>query len=73
VTAYVKAKEAGVVRPVAEEELVAEGFRRLFLKPGADRYSDFIKLLGSGKLALELMEEKTNEGERTRKKRVLRV
>jgi hypothetical protein len=56
------------VRPVAEEELVAEGLRRLFLKPGADHYSDFIKLLGSGKLALELMEEKTNEEERTRKK-----
>jgi len=68
ITACDNAKGAGVVRPVAEEELVAEGLRRLFLKPGADHYSDFIKLLGSGKLALELMEEKTNEGERTRKK-----
>jgi hypothetical protein len=35
-TAYDYAKKAGVERPVAVEELVAETLRRLFLKPGAD-------------------------------------
>jgi hypothetical protein len=65
--AHSEAERAKVKRPVAVDELVAEGLRRLFLKPGADHYSDFIKLLGSGKLALKL-EEKTNEEERTRKK-----
>jgi hypothetical protein len=68
ITAYKEAEKAGVERPVTVEELVAEALRRLFLKPGADHYRDFIKLLGSGKLALEPMEEKTNEEERTRKK-----
>ncbi len=63
-----KAKRAKAERPAVLEEMVAEALRRLFLKPGADHYSDFIKLLGSGKLVLELMEEKTNEEERTRKK-----
>ncbi len=58
-TAYKDAKKAKVERPAAVEELVAEGLRRLFLKPGADRHSDFIKLLGSSKLALELEEAKT--------------
>jgi len=38
-TAYVKAERAGVERPAAVEELVAEALRRLFLKPGADHYS----------------------------------
>jgi hypothetical protein len=52
-TAYDKAKKAEVVRPVAAEELVAEALRRLFLKPGADHHSDFIKELEKGsKLAL---------------------
>ncbi len=52
-TAYEKAERAGVVRPVAVEELVAEALRRLFLKPGADHHSDFIKELEKGsKLAL---------------------
>ncbi len=58
-TAYLKAEGAKVERPAAVEEMVAEALRRLFLKPGADRYRDFIKLLGSGKLALEL--EKKNK------------
>jgi hypothetical protein len=58
-TAYLKAERAKVVRPAAVEEMVAEALRRLFLKPGADHYSDFIKLLGGGKLALEL--EKKNK------------
>jgi hypothetical protein len=60
-TAYFKAEGAKVERPVAVEEMVAEALRRLFLKPGADYHSDFIKLLGSGKLALELVEEKTGK------------
>ena len=56
-TAYDKAKKARAERRVAVEELVAEALRRLFLKPGADRHSRFVELLGSGKLAL--MSEKT--------------
>jgi hypothetical protein len=59
ITAYSEAEKAKAERSAAVEELVAEGLRRLFLKPGADHHSDFIKLLGSGKLALELEEEKT--------------
>ena len=57
-TAYLKAKGAKVERPVAVGEVVAEALRRLFLKPGADYHSDFIKLLGSGMMALELEEKK---------------
>jgi hypothetical protein len=54
-TAYVKAERAEVKRPVAVEEMVAEALRRLFLKPGADHYSDFIEELAKvGKLALIL-------------------
>ncbi len=60
-TAYNKAEKAGVERPVAVEELVAEALRRLFLKPGTDHHSNFIKLLGSSMLALELEEKKTKE------------
>jgi hypothetical protein len=55
--AYEKAKKAGVVRPVAVEELVAEALRRLFLKPGADHYRGFVELLRSGKLALMLKDK----------------
>jgi hypothetical protein len=57
-TAYEKAERAGVERPVAVEEMVAEALRRLFLKPGADRYRGFVELLGSGRLAL-MLEDKT--------------
>jgi len=54
-TAYVKAERAEVKRPVAVEEMLAEALRRLFLKPGADHYSDFIEELAKvGKLALIL-------------------
>ena len=61
-TAYGRAKKAGVERLVAVEEMVAEALRRLFLKPGADRYSRFVEeLTKGGKLALELVEEKTKE------------
>ena len=52
-TAYNRAKKAGVERPVTVEEMLAEALRRLFLKPGADYYSRFVKqLTKSGKLAL---------------------
>jgi hypothetical protein len=57
ITAYDKAEKAKVERPVAVEESVAEGLRRLFLKPGADRYRGLVELLRSGKLALILERE----------------
>jgi hypothetical protein len=41
------------------EEMVAEAFRRLFLKPGADHLHRFVELLGSGKLALTPEEAKS--------------
>jgi len=66
-TAYGRAKKAGVERLVAVEEMVAEALRRLFLKPGADRYRRFVEELAKGgRLALELVEEKTNEEEKTK-------
>ncbi len=46
-------------RPAAVEEMAAEALRRLFLKPGADHHRGFVELLGSGKLALKPVEEKT--------------
>jgi DUF971 family protein len=61
ITAYDKAEKARAERRVAVEELVAEAFRRLFLKPGADYNRGFVELLGNGRLALELVEEKTKE------------
>jgi hypothetical protein len=61
-TAYNRAKKAGVERPAAVEELVAEALRRLFLKPGADRHRGFVEeLVRGGRLALELVEEKTKK------------
>jgi len=58
-TAYEKAERAGVERPVAVEELVAEAFRRLFLKPGADHHRGFVEeLTKGGRLAL-MLEDKT--------------
>jgi hypothetical protein len=52
-TAYNKAVRAEAERPAAVEEMVAEALRRLFLKPGADHHSDFVKELEKGgKLAL---------------------
>jgi hypothetical protein len=54
-TAYLKAERAKAEKPVTVEELVAEALRRLFLKPGADRYRGFVEeLTKSGKLALML-------------------
>jgi Fe2+ transport system protein FeoA len=57
-TAYDNAKRAKAERPVAVEEMITEALRRLFLKPGADRYRGFVELLGNGKLAL-MLEDKT--------------
>jgi hypothetical protein len=57
-TAYLKAERAKVERPAAVEEMLAEGLRRLFLKPGADHYSRFVEeLIKSGKLALMFEKE----------------
>ncbi|MFZ8807971.1 MAG: hypothetical protein ACO2PN_07680, partial [Pyrobaculum sp.] len=57
-TAYKDAEKAGVVRPMAVEEMAAEAFRRLFLKPGADHYHSFVEeLVKGGKLALMLERE----------------
>jgi hypothetical protein len=48
-----------VERPAAVEELVAEAFRRLFLKPGFEHHSGLVEELAKGgRLALEL-ENKT--------------
>jgi hypothetical protein len=50
--------KAKAERPATVEEMVAEALRRLFLKPGADHYSRFIKeLKEGGKLALMLENE----------------
>jgi hypothetical protein len=58
ITAYNETIKAKVERPVAVEEMVAEGLRRLFLKPGADHYSRFVEeLTKGGKLALMLEKE----------------
>jgi hypothetical protein len=63
-TAYQNAKKAKAEKPVAVEEMLAEALRRLFLKPGADRYRGFVEeLTKGGKLALELVKEKTKETE----------
>jgi len=59
-TAYKEAEKAGVEWLAAVEEMVAEAFRRLFLKPGADRYRGFVEeLTKGGKLAL--MFDRENE------------
>ena len=61
-TAYQNAKKAGMERPAAVEELVAEALRRLFLKPGAEYYRGLVEELAKGgRLALELEKEKTKE------------
>jgi hypothetical protein len=58
ITAYEKAERAGVERPVTVEEMLAEAFRRLFLKPGADYHRRFVEeLTKGGKLALMLENE----------------
>jgi len=63
-TAYNEAEKAKAEKPAAVEEMVAEAFRRLFLKPGADRHRGFVEeLVKGGKLALELEEKKTKKTE----------
>jgi hypothetical protein len=58
ITAYIKAKKARAGRPAAVEEMVAEALRRLFLKPGADRYRGFVEeLTKGGRLALMFEKE----------------
>jgi hypothetical protein len=57
-TAHREAEKAKVEKPVTVEELVAETFRRLFLKPGVEHYSRFVKeLTKGGKPALGLEKE----------------
>jgi len=57
-TAYNKAIKASAEKPAAVEELVAEGLRRLFLKPGAVHYRGFVEeLTKGGRLALTLEKE----------------
>jgi hypothetical protein len=57
-TAHREAEKAKVEKPVTVEELVAETFRRLFLKPGVEHYSRFVEeLTKGGKLALGLEKE----------------
>jgi hypothetical protein len=58
--AYKDAEKTKVERPAAVEEMVAEAFRRLFLKPGADYYRGFVEELTKGG-RLALMFEKENE------------
>jgi hypothetical protein len=53
ITAYNETIKAKAEKPAEVEEMVAEGLRRLFLKPGADHYSRFVEeLTTGGKLAL---------------------
>ncbi len=57
-TAYNKAKDKGG-KASSSGVVDDRGLCCLFLKLGVDHHSDFIKLLGSGKLAPELEEGKT--------------
>jgi hypothetical protein len=59
ITAYRYAEKAGVERPAAVEELVAEAFRRLFLKHGADHHSRLIEELTKGGRLVLMLEDKT--------------
>jgi hypothetical protein len=63
-TAYDKAKKARAEKPATVEELAAEAFRRLFLKPGVDHYSRFVEELAKGG-RLALMLEKKAKSEKT--------
>jgi hypothetical protein len=64
-TAYLKAEKASAEKPVAVEEMTAEGLSRLFLKPGADHHHSFVEeLTKGGKLAL-MLEKKTKDKEKT--------
>jgi len=66
ITAYKNAEKTKAERPAAVEGMIAEALRRLFLRPGADRYRGFVDMLTKGGgLALEL--EKTEKGTDTKK------
>jgi hypothetical protein len=56
-TAYDKAERAKAEADATVEGMVAEALRRLFLKPGADYYRGFVKLLEGSGLALRLERE----------------
>jgi hypothetical protein len=57
-TAYKNAEKTKAEGAAAVEEMVAEALRRLFLRPGRDRYSGLVEELAKGgKLALELERE----------------
>jgi Arc/MetJ family transcription regulator len=54
-SAYIKAGRAKAEGAVTVEGMIAEALRRLFLKPGAEYYHDFVrKLLERDRLELEL-------------------
>jgi hypothetical protein len=58
ITAYIKAMKARAGRSAEVEEMAAEALRRLFLKPGADRYRGFVEeLTKGGRLALMFEKE----------------
>jgi hypothetical protein len=59
VTAYQNAKKARAEKTAAVEEAIAEALRRLFLKPGADRYSRFVEELAKGGRLALMLENKT--------------
>jgi len=73
-TAHENAEKAKAERPAAVEGMIAEALRRLFLRPGRDRYSGFVELLKGGGLALELEKaEKTEKGTETYLFRLLKL
>jgi len=59
ITAYIKAKKARAGRSAAVEEL-AEAFRRLFLKPGANPYRGFVEELAKGGRLALMFEKETD-------------
>jgi hypothetical protein len=60
ITAYIKAKKARAGRSAAVEEFVAEAFRRLFLKPGANHYRGFVEELAKGGRIALMFEKETD-------------
>jgi hypothetical protein len=58
-TAYDRAEKARAEKPATVEELAAEALRRLFLKPGADRYRGFVEELAKGDKLAPMLEDKT--------------
>jgi hypothetical protein len=60
ITAYIKVEKARAGRSAAVEELVAEAFRRLFLKPGANHYRGFVEELAKGGRLALMFEKETD-------------